>query len=625
MVPTVKERLAAANRHIEANLPEAAEEVFRDVLQVEPQNSAAMAGLGAVLLQRGLMDEAFEALGRATSLDPKNAEPYRNLAVAYRLRNENENALVCLEAALSIEPDRIETLVTTGETLVAVGRRDESIAMVEKAHRLDPQSVPALIALGGLHTLGNDFAKAIACYQRALAIAPETAEAHANLAVLYATTGRPKEALDHAERAVLAEPLNPIFVATLAGALEEIGEIDRAVAMVRRMLVLHPQVIPLHCRLASLQLSGGAIDEALAGIARLLREQRSEPALLETMTQLLYRAGRPQQALAAARELMNVIPDAAIARRVEHHSLFLLGRHDEVWPARAAAATDGGEPARLEGARILARLDEAVPVLDALPLLRAVPILRARGADVRLLAPAFLAPLGSCLPDAGATAPNEASAEENQAWLEASEKISLTSLPDRFALGDDVLMSGEPFLVAPADKAAMWREALAAMPRPLVGFTWAPHKPGPRIEDIRRLLATTGGTAVSLVWDQNRPQLSLMPEAIDAGLHIKGLDDLVAATSALDAVVGIDGLPLHVAGGLGLPGVAVVPQAQLWYWRLGDDGHGLWYPSIRVVERAPGTPWESAEPLVADALAAALEGADARDVESAPAEPLDAV
>lgn len=569
MVPTAAERLAAAHRHFSENRPEAAEEIFRDVLQADPTNTEAMAGLGAGLLRRGLLDDAFEVLGRATSLDRSNPEPYRNLALAYRLRGEDENALVCLETALSLEPERVETLISVGETLLALGRREEAIAHVEKAHRLQPESVAVLVALGGLHTLGSDYPKAIACYQRALAAEPEAPEAHANLAVLYATTGRPKEALDHAERAVLAEPLNPNFVATLCGALEETGDIDRALGLVRRMLVLHPQVIALHCRLASLELARGHVDEALAGIARILRDRRSEPALLETMTQLLYRAGRPEQALAAAREFLKAAPDAATGRRIERHAQLLLGRHDSVWPA------SGGD---VDGARILVRLDEALPVLEALPLLRSVQVGRSRGAEIRLLAPPFLAPLGACLPAAGDPSPGEENAEANRQWLDASEKVPLIALPGRLGLGDGDLLDDAPFLVPPADKAALWRQALQDMPGPRIGFTWAPHKPGPRIEEIRRLLAETGGTAISLVWDQNRSQLSLMPEAIDAGVHIKALDDLVAAVSALDAVVGVDGVPLHVAGGLGTPGVAIVPQRQLWYWRPGEDGRALWYP-----------------------------------------------
>lgn len=604
MMPTVEERLSAASRHLTSNRPDGAEAIYRDVLQQAPRDARAMAGLGAVLLQRGQIDEAFEILGRATTLDPQNADPYRNLSVVYRAREEPANALTCLEAALELEPDSVETLIAIGEALIALGRLDEGVAPVEKAHGLAPDSVPVLVALGGLHTLRGDLPKAISCYHRAVELEPSTPEAHANLATLYGSTGRPKEALEHAERAMLAEPLNPGFVAVLAAALEETGETERALSLVNRALVMHPHMVILRCRLASLELTSGAPDKALAGIARLLKERRDDPALLETMTQLLHRAGRPEQALAAARELLRIRPGAPHAIRVERHALLSLGRHDAVWPAV--------EPAAVERARIVVRLDDDLPVLEAVPLLRAIALGRARGASIRVLAPSFLAPLAFCVASPAASGAPEAPETEldNQQWFEAAEKVPLLALPARCGLSDDDLLGAAPYLVPSPEKAAMWRQALEAMPKPWIGFAWAPHRPGPRVEEMRALLARVGGTAVSLVWDQNRVQLAVMPEAIDAGLHIESLEDLIAAVSALDAVIGIDGLPVHVAGALGKPGVAVIPQRRLWYWRTDADGAALWYKSIHPVERAPGEPWEACAEAVEAALSDAVKKAD---------------
>lgn len=600
MMPTVDERLTAASRHLVQNRPNEAESIYRDVLQQDPRDAKAMAGLGAVLLLRGQYDEAYEILGRATTLAPKNADPYRNLSVVYRAREEPANALTCLEAALALEPDSVDTLVAMGETLIALGRHEESVPLIEKAHGIAPDSVAVLVALGGLQTLRGDLPKAISCYHRAVELAPEAPEAHANLATLYGTTGRPKEALEHAERALLAEPLNPGFVAVLAGALEETGETARALSLVNRALVMHPHMVVLRCRLASLELAGGAANQALAGIARLLKDRREDPALLETMTQLLHRAGRPEQALAAAREFLRAQPGAPQGTRIERHALMMLGRHAEVWPPVDATA--------VAGARILVQLNDALPVLEAVALMRAIALGRARGATIRVMAPSFLAPLASCVAyptgtDTEATEPQL----DSKAWLDAAEKVPLLSLPARCGLSDAELLDGSPYLVPSDDKVAMWRQALAEMPKPWIGFAWAPYKPGPRVEDMRALLGRTGGTAVSLVWDQNRVQLSLMPEAIDAGLHIQSLDDLIAAVSALDAVIGIDGLPIHVAGALGKPGVAVVPKRQLWYWRTDEAGAAVWYKSVRPVEREPGTPWEACVERVEAALSEAVE------------------
>ncbi|MDQ0317421.1 tetratricopeptide repeat protein [Amorphus orientalis] len=598
MMPTVAERLETASRHLSQNRPDAAEAIYRDILQAEPRDAEATAGLGGVLLRRGLVEEAYEVLGRATSLDPKNAEAYRNLAIVYRARNELDHARTCLEAALALVPERVDILLSLGEVLLGLGAPDESRKLIEKAHGLDPDSVPVLIALGGLHTVRGDYPKAISCYGRAVSLAPDGPEGHANLAMLYGMTGRPKEALEHAERAVLNEPLNPTYVAVLAGALEGTGDIERGLALVNRALVMHPQAVALRCRLATLELAAGRPDQALSGIARTLKERRQDSTVLETMTQILHRAGRPEQALSAARELARHVPDSSQAARIERNALLMLGRYDEVWPTRA--------PAPCEGARILVRLDDALPVLETVALLRAVALGRSKGAEIRVLAPSFLGSLA-----ASVVSPSQKTGdpEDGKAWLDTADTVPLVQLPSRLGLTEADLLGADRYLAPSAAKAARWRQALEGMPRPWIGFTWAPHRPGPRVEEVRDLLAGTGGTAVSLVWDQNRAQLSFFPAAIDGGVHIRALDDLVAVVSVLDAVIGVDGLPLHVAGAMGIPGLAVVAERQDWYWRSDEQGRALWYPSVVTVGRAPGEGWEVCSAAAGAALAHMMAGA----------------
>lgn len=587
MIPTVEDRLQAAGAHLAANRIDEAAFIYRDVLGVDPQNAPAMAGLGTILLRQGALDEAFEVLGRATTLDRANPDPYRNLAVVYRARGEPDNARTCLDAALSLAPDDIDILLPLAEVLLELGRTEECVGLVEKAHRLAPETPAVLTALGGVHMLRGDLPKAIACYRRTLELEPTSAEAHANLATIYGPTGRPKQALEHAERAHLAEPLNPSFTAILAGALDDVGESEHGLALVNRALVLHPQVIDLHCRKAALLLSLGQVDEALSGIAAKLREHRDDVQLLEVMTDLLHRAGRPEQALAAARELLRLAPQSSQGKVIERHALLSLDRSDEVW---SPAPEKPARPRRLNVV-----VDRQMPVLEVATLLRAVALGRASGDQILVGAPEWIAPLAQCVP-AGAAG------EDGAADDARPETISLLDLPARLGLAPAEMAAAAPYLAPDPAKAEMWAEALRELPRPLIGFTWAPYRPGPRIEDMRRLLSEVGGTPVSLVWDQNRAQLAMMAEAIDAGVQIKGLDDAVAAVAGLDAVIGIDSLPLHVAGALGKPGVAIVPRRRFWYWRTADQAAALWHPTIQVVERAPGEAWEK----IADAARAGL-------------------
>lgn len=98
------------------------------------------------------------------------------------------------------------------------------------------------------------------------------------------------------------------------------------------------------------------------------------------------------------------------------------------------------------------------------------------------------------------------------------------------------------------------------------------------------------GTAISLMTGQARHDLAAWPEAIDAGRHMDGFDEMIGAIANLDAVIGPDVTALHLAGALGRPGFVVVPAGYPWYWAA-QDGHSLWYPSIEVMPQEQPGQW----------------------------------
>lgn len=67
------------------------------------------------------------------------------------------------------------------------------------------------------------------------------------------------------------------------------------------------------------------------------------------------------------------------------------------------------------------------------------------------------------------------------------------------------------------------------------------------------------GTVISLMTGQSHYELAAWPEAIDAGRHMNGFGEMIAAIVNLDIVVGPDVSALHLVGAFGRPGLAAVP------------------------------------------------------------------
>ncbi|MBV8474208.1 MAG: hypothetical protein JO234_12390, partial [Hyphomicrobiales bacterium] len=70
--------------------------------------------------------------------------------------------------------------------------------------------------------------------------------------------------------------------------------------------------------------------------------------------------------------------------------------------------------------------------------------------------------------------------------------------------------------------------------------------------------------------------------------------------------VGTDGLPLHVAGALGVPCVAMIACGYPWYFA-GDGERSLWYASLSVARQTSLANWDDAatkaDTLLAECLA----------------------
>jgi hypothetical protein len=179
-------------------------------------------------------------------------------------------------------------------------------------------------------------------------------------------------------------------------------------------------------------------------------------------------------------------------------------------------------------------------------------------------------------------------------------------LPAALGIRRERISSAGPYLVPNAEKVRRWREAFADLPRPLIGVAWDEYPPG-LLMSLLAPLCERAGTAVSLVFDNARHQLRDWPKAIDGGVHFDDPGDMIAAISCLDMVVGTDGLPLHIAGALGVPGVALVACGYPWYLAASSE-RSIWYPSLRVIRQASAGSWEDVLRQLPEALRVIASG-----------------
>jgi hypothetical protein len=251
--------------------------------------------------------------------------------------------------------------------------------------------------------------------------------------------------------------------------------------------------------------------------------------------------------------------------------LLNLGRFREAWPAVAATV-------RRPPARIVA--PNGASNIDALVFGRFLSELCPLGVDVV----SFAAPLTTGLLGQIAGVNLVAPSGEDEA-------VALQDVLALLRIDRDEIKPGAPFLRPDAARVERWRSALARFPRPWIGIDFDAYPPGLRAEALLPV-ARDVGAVVSFAVDPERRQLEQWPETVDAGGHIADAADLVAAMSCVDAFAGTDGLPLHVAGALGRPGVALAASGPAWYLAA-SGARSLWYPSLLVARQTSPGDWEA--------------------------------
>ena len=585
------ERVEAAAQLVIAGRHGEAEALLRAILEAEPGNAEAINTLASIALARRDGQRAYDILAPACSAYPDHPRLMANLGLAYSMLGKAPEAVACLGRAVAVAPHETELRLSFAQFLTDVGEVARAAQEIETVLQQDPDNVPALARLGIVRMASGDLASAEDLWRRALAREPKNAEVLHNLSVLLASTDRLLEATRLAERAHLWAPLDLTKRLQFARCLASVGDFERARTHCTQILMVAPEHIQATELFGRLTLIRGATPAGLETLSHLVRKNPRNPDAILALAGALRFVGRMPQALGFADQALALAPEHAHGQRLRADLLLTLGRFREAWPA-------ANFPAELPR-RVT--VPNGTSTIDALAFGRFLVALDSDGVEVASQASDMVTGLVRHIRGVSLAELTEAN---------AAPTLPLHGLLAALGVERETLAPAARFLDPNPTQAERWRNAFATLPRPLIGIDWDEFAPGARVDAILPL-ASAQGTVVSFAVDPERRQLAPWPSTIDAGGHIRDASDLIAAMSCMDAFVGTDGLPLHVAGALGVSGVALIACGHPWYFA-GNGDKSTWYASLRVARQITLANWEDAMTKAATLLAEALAPSNAK-------------
>ncbi len=206
---TLEEALQVAMRLHQTNQFEHAEGVYRQILELVPDDPNVMHFFGLLRHQRGYSKEGAEWIKKALSLVPDYLDAENNLGNIYLQLGEPELAEKCFRRIIECKPEFAEAYGNLGIALKDLKQFNEAIEHLSKAISLQPNDIYLYQNLGNVYRKLENYQEAIGMYRKSLAIQPFNAEAYKNLCRTFYLMGNTLECIEVVQQWLESDPENP--------------------------------------------------------------------------------------------------------------------------------------------------------------------------------------------------------------------------------------------------------------------------------------------------------------------------------------------------------------------------------------------------------------------------------
>lgn len=139
--------LSAALRHHQAGAFSEAEQLYREILLMDPQHADALHLLGVMANQLRKPKLAVELIGRAIEINPLASTYHNNLANALKACGDRVRAEAGYRQAVVLDRKNAEAHANLGQFLEEQGRPEEAQLSYQAALRCSPTMTVAQVSL----------------------------------------------------------------------------------------------------------------------------------------------------------------------------------------------------------------------------------------------------------------------------------------------------------------------------------------------------------------------------------------------------------------------------------------------------------------------------------------------
>jgi tetratricopeptide (TPR) repeat protein len=144
------------------------EDIFRDLLESDPDSLNLAEGLAFSLYVQGKQEEAIQVYRGILDAEPANSVARYNLGMLFWQSERRDEALAEFQHLLDIDPDDTDTIFNTGKLLFELDRHPEAAEAVEEYLQAEPDDADAYMLLAAVYRAEERYDRALEAYEKAL-------------------------------------------------------------------------------------------------------------------------------------------------------------------------------------------------------------------------------------------------------------------------------------------------------------------------------------------------------------------------------------------------------------------------------------------------------------------------
>jgi protein O-GlcNAc transferase len=281
---------ADALEHQKAGRLAQAENLYKQVLAINPRHADTLHLLGVISYQSGRPQPAIELIRKAIAIERKKAAYHNNLGRALEMLGLPDQAATAYRKAIELKPDYVIAYDNLGGALWQLGQPAEAARAYRKSLDLKPARPDLLNRLGLALGQAGQADEAILSFRNGLAIAPGDIALHNNLGNALRALGRFDESASHFRKALELAPASGETYNNLGVLLLEQEQLEQAESCLCKALDLKPDYAEAYRNLGNVLHKKEQFDDAIACYQKSLALQPDPGGTSTLLTWLHYSA-----------------------------------------------------------------------------------------------------------------------------------------------------------------------------------------------------------------------------------------------------------------------------------------------------------------------------------------------